>query len=174
MARKKGKGKVVAKIGKENGYKQAEAILQGIYDANGILTSKLVVDEARDPKNPLHDRFEWDDGIAGEAFRMDQARTLIRSFRVVVRTEVARVQCHAYVRAPQAERKEQGYKHIKDIQLDEDDRLQIIESEILRAVSILSRVREISLTLGMDLGIERYIDELGRLSVEVTERRKAA
>jgi hypothetical protein len=58
------------------------AQLQAIYDRRGGLTPAMVVDEARDPSNPLHGRFEWDDEVAGEKFREGQAHQLIRSVRV--------------------------------------------------------------------------------------------
>lgn len=56
--------------------------LQHIYDTHGRLTPGLLLDVARDPVNPLHDRFEWDDSVAGEAYRKQQAHALIRSVRV--------------------------------------------------------------------------------------------
>ena len=45
----------------------------------GRLTPPAVVEAARDTRNPLHKHFEWDNQIAADAFRLDQARTLIRS-----------------------------------------------------------------------------------------------
>jgi hypothetical protein len=57
--------------------------LQAIYDQHGSLTPGLVVDAARDEGSPLHARFEWDDSVAGEAWRRQQAHELIRSVRVV-------------------------------------------------------------------------------------------
>lgn len=59
--------------------------LQAIYDDHGKLTPQLVVDEARVEGHPLHDRFEWDDAVAGEAWRRRQAHELIRTARVVYR-----------------------------------------------------------------------------------------
>lgn len=56
--------------------------LLGIRNEYGRLTAETVVEVARDPGHPLHDRFEWDDAIAGEAFRREQARLLIRSVRI--------------------------------------------------------------------------------------------
>lgn len=44
----------------------------------GTLTPRAVVDEARDPDHPLHSRFEWDDTIAAERWREEQAAQLIR------------------------------------------------------------------------------------------------
>lgn len=57
--------------------------LQAIYDQRGQLTPALVVDEARDKNHPLHSRFEWNDKIAGEAWRREQAAALIRSVSIV-------------------------------------------------------------------------------------------
>jgi hypothetical protein len=48
----------------------------------GRLTPLGVVDAARDPKSPLHPHFEWDDAVAAEAYRCDQARAIIRAVRV--------------------------------------------------------------------------------------------
>lgn len=53
--------------------------LQAIYDSQHKLTPELVVDAARPKQHPLHNRFEWDNSIAGEAWRREQARHLIKS-----------------------------------------------------------------------------------------------
>jgi hypothetical protein len=59
--------------------------LQAVYDQHSELTPDLVVDVARDPEHPLHSRFEWDDSVAGEAWRRQQAHDLIRKVKVVYR-----------------------------------------------------------------------------------------
>ena len=56
--------------------------LQSIYDVHGELTAGLVVDLARDPHHPLHDKFEWDDKVAGEQYRLSQARKIIAKVKV--------------------------------------------------------------------------------------------
>jgi len=48
----------------------------------GVLTPQIVVEDARPKNSVLHDRFTWDDAEAAEAYRLDQARDLIRSVRV--------------------------------------------------------------------------------------------
>jgi hypothetical protein len=58
--------------------------LLDIYEQHQMLTPALVVDEARRSTHPLHDRFEWNNNIAGEAWRRAQAHELIRLARVVV------------------------------------------------------------------------------------------
>lgn len=49
----------------------------------GRLTPPAVVEAARDVRNPLHKHFEWDNQVAAEAYRLDQARMLIRSVALV-------------------------------------------------------------------------------------------
>lgn len=56
--------------------------LEALYARNQRLTPADVVEAARPVGAPLHDRFEWDDEIAGEAYRLDQARSLIRRVRI--------------------------------------------------------------------------------------------
>lgn len=52
--------------------------LEMIRDKYGDLNSFIVVDAARDPNHPLHSRFEWDDSVAGEKYRLTQAQELLR------------------------------------------------------------------------------------------------
>ena len=57
--------------------------LLAIRDANGgVLTPEVVVDTARDPEHPLHSRFEWDDSVAAEKYRREQAHQLIQKAKI--------------------------------------------------------------------------------------------
>lgn len=81
--------------------------LTGIYQRRGVLTPELVVEEARPPTAPLHDRFEWDDSTAAEAWRRNQAHELIRSVKLPIVYRPSDGQ-PVKVRAFQAVRTEQG------------------------------------------------------------------
>ena len=52
-------------------------------ESGGQLHPQAVVAGARDPRSVLHPHFEWDDKKAADAHRMDQARALIRSIRII-------------------------------------------------------------------------------------------
>jgi hypothetical protein len=56
----------------------------------GELHPADVVADARDAKSPLHSHFEWDDKKAAHEHRLDQARALIRSIRIIDDDEVSR------------------------------------------------------------------------------------
>lgn len=68
--------------GKANPQKIGEALGKLTEEAGGKLSPKKVVDSARDKRSPLHQHFEWDDHVAAESYRLDQARNIIRVIRV--------------------------------------------------------------------------------------------
>jgi hypothetical protein len=47
-------------------------------DPDGVLRPEDVVEYARDPKSELHQQFEWNDTEAAAAYRLVQARQIIR------------------------------------------------------------------------------------------------
>lgn len=56
--------------------------LDGVRSTYGKLTPAVVVEAARPEDHPLHTRFEWDDSVAAEKWRREQASDLIRSYRI--------------------------------------------------------------------------------------------
>lgn len=56
---------------------------------DGSLEAAQVLDAARPPESVLHGQFTWDDAEAAEAHRLNQARGLIRRYKVRVTYEQA-------------------------------------------------------------------------------------
>lgn len=52
-------------------------------EETGHLTPKNLLDANREVGSPLHDDFEWDDNVAAEKYREDQAAYFIRQITVV-------------------------------------------------------------------------------------------
>lgn len=76
----------------------------------GELTARDVLDDARNPNSPLHTFFEWSDNIAAEAYRLEQARGLIRSVVAIYTSDEAPAQrVRAYVHVP-----EPGANHYRE------------------------------------------------------------
>ena len=63
---------------------QLEALKEIARRDGGLLRPASVVDAARDEKSPLHGAFEWDDSEAAQKYRLLQAQSLIRSFKVEI------------------------------------------------------------------------------------------
>lgn len=57
-----------------------------IYERDGGVRASVVVRESRPKKAPLHDEFEWDNDVAAENYRLNQARALIRATDYVTNT----------------------------------------------------------------------------------------
>lgn len=67
---------------KANPQKIGEELAAISQKLGGHLVPSAVVDDARDHKSVLHSHFEWSDQVAAEKYRLDQARSLIRSIHV--------------------------------------------------------------------------------------------
>jgi hypothetical protein len=63
--------------------KVGAALAQIAEQQRGRLTPPAVIEAARNNRHPLHRFFEWDDAVAAESYRLDQARTLIRCVKIV-------------------------------------------------------------------------------------------
>lgn len=61
--------------------------LEKLAGGRGELTAEVVVISASKEGSPLHDFFEWDDGLAAASYRLEQARHLIRCVVVFYETE---------------------------------------------------------------------------------------
>jgi hypothetical protein len=93
---------------------------------NGRLEAKMVVEASIDPGAPLHRAFEWDDQRAAHAFRVEQAKYLIRSVEVVIdRGQPEPKPIRAFVSVVRDE--DRSYTSTVHALADQDLRVQVIE-----------------------------------------------
>jgi len=90
--------------------------IQGLYDRDGVITASSVLTEAKKKTSPLHNKFEWDDTKAGKLFRLVQARTLIRTVKIVFKGEET-----ALVHIPSIKKEEGEYKPVLQVVKTEDE-----------------------------------------------------
>ena len=89
------------KAGAPNNLDDVKKVLENIAKTNGgKITPPMVVDEAVNPKSPLHDHFEWDDSEAAVKWRLEQARSLIASVRVTYVQGEEKSTVRAFVHVP--------------------------------------------------------------------------
>jgi hypothetical protein len=134
---------------------------------NGSLTPDLVVKDASNLDSPLHELFEWDDGIAGHKYRIEQARQVITSVRVVITTEHKAVSTVYYVRDPNAEPTEQGYVSLDKLRSNSDLARESIVMEFSRAASYLQRARVHAEALGMAEDVDALIADVQKFKEEI-------
>jgi hypothetical protein len=90
---------------------------------DGLLQPETVVDEARPVSSPLHPRFEWNDKVAGDQYRLWQARQLIR---VVVEVITATGEKENVFVSLTSDRKESGYRVMTSVLSDSEMRQQML------------------------------------------------
>jgi hypothetical protein len=73
--------------------------LKRIISTDKVLTPERVLEVASERDNPLHRFFQWDNGKAAQAYRLDQARNLIRIVHVLRVIDDGRKQQPVTVRA---------------------------------------------------------------------------
>lgn len=88
---------------------RVESELKRLESRAGTLTPESVIEAARNDKSALHGYFDWDDTIAAHKWRIEQARTLIRSVKIEVSVEARQIRTVAYVRDPNCQPEESQY-----------------------------------------------------------------
>lgn len=99
--------------------------------SNGHLevTPEDVLSDAKRKRSPLHNFFEWEDSVAAEKYRVQQARYMLRSIRVVVEKEAVeetRAFVPVVIREPEKEPRK-VYTTVQYALSDEQLRQQTIE-----------------------------------------------
>jgi hypothetical protein len=137
--------------------------LRKIQDRTGRLTAELIVNTARDPKHLLHGQFEWDNSIAGEQWRIVQARRLIRRVETIYVVNNYEIRTVAYVRDPSVDPADQGYRSVIHLAKEPDDARVAVLAEFGRVAAYLKRARDVSTALGYADEIERILNRVMRL-----------
>jgi hypothetical protein len=168
------KSKANPKVVKFDRRRLIEIRLQELADKHGKLTPEMVVEDAKDKDSPLHGEFEWDVNKAALAHWIEKAREIIRSVKVVFRTEKKSYQSVAYVRDPRAERRDQGYISVDSVRSDEDLKREVLKQELDRAASILTRARDLAAVFGIEPEIDVLLDKLNFINSGILFSKKMA
>ena len=132
-------------------------------ERGGRLTPESVVAAARDPQSPLHDRFEWDDTAAANAWRLVQARQLIRSVHVNVTVDDRVISTVHYVRDPMVEAEDQGYVSVDQLRSEPDNARAMLRYEVSRALACLQRAEDLAAVLGVQAEVQASVRRLEKL-----------
>lgn len=136
-------------------------------EKRGRLTATQVVNAARDPASPLHEYFEWDNTAAADAWRIEQARRLIRSVRVVVTYESQTLATPRYVRDTARDDDEQGYVTMLQLEREPKNAAALLRYEFKRAASIVERSLNIAEALGVKSDAQKVLDGIKRALAKI-------
>lgn len=124
---------------KANPQEIGEALAAIADEHEGRLTPGDVVEAARNKRSPLNPFFEWDDAAAAEAYRLDQARGLIRVVRVDVDTDEPK---RAYISVGDADGV--SYRSLGDVQASTQLQLIVLKQAERDLSAWRKRYRELS------------------------------
>lgn len=146
--------------------------IQWLADQNdGRVTASMVVADAKKKTSPLHACFDWDNDVAGDKWRLEQARRLIQSVRIETVTTTMRVSCPAYVRDPARQAGEQGHVAVSRLRSERDLAIEALTAEFSRVAATLRRAREIAVGLGLEAEVERMFGPLDQARSRLEEMR---
>lgn len=86
----------------------------------GDLQPEYVVAESKEAGALLHACFQWDDTLAAEAYRREQARQLIKNVYVVVTNEEVKCEVRAFVNVAPAKDLPKSYTPIQEVVQNKD------------------------------------------------------
>lgn len=113
------------------------------------LSPKSLLDASRNENAPLHDEFEWDDNVAAEHYREQQAKDIIRNIYVVgVEREEKEMTIRAFVNA-KSETRPGSYHNIRAAVQDVDMKTQLLESAKRECNSFIDKYEKIKELCGV-------------------------
>lgn len=128
----------------------AHKVLEQIRAKNdGDLRLEDVVAASRPKTAPLHRDFEWDDGVAAQQYRLDQARYIVRSIEVI-EDEAPAIQARAYqvsytpAQTEEATKARPVYRSTKEMLADPIARDALLAGAIRDAIAYRRRYRMLS------------------------------
>lgn len=95
---------------------------------NGIVDPEVVVREAKNPKHPLHRKFNWDNTAAAHQWRLWQARQLIRVCVEVISNDIDPSPVFVSLSSDRGEGK--GYRITADVMSDADMKRQLLKDAL--------------------------------------------
>jgi hypothetical protein len=148
--------------------KTLELALKKVEDKNGEIDPHKLLEAARRKEHVLHNGygFDWNDKSAATKYNLDVARRLI-SMRVRVVHKTTTVSCPVYVRNPEKQPGEPGYRSIYQIRDEKENARDVVIAELQRVQSALERAKAVAGALGLS-------SEFGALLEAVTGLRLRA
>lgn len=111
---------------------------------DGLASPQAIVDQARPKRNPLHKAFQWDDSLAAEEYRKEQARSLVTNFTLVFETG-EEVPAMVSVKI----NRKRGYMPTQDAIANDDLRKQVLKQALTQLLGLEQRFKSLNELAGV-------------------------
>lgn len=123
-------------------------------ERKGRITAEDVLADAKSPKSPLHELYDWDIKRSAESHWLDRTREIIRTIKVVIHNETTVIRFPRYVHDPDLKPSEQGYVSEAELRADKSLARRALSDECDRVVGSLTRARNLARGLNMEQAFE--------------------
>lgn len=120
------------------------------------LSPKTLLDASRAKDAPLHDEFEWNDGIAAERYREGQAGDLIRNLRIVSVEQEEETSARAFVNV-QSATKPGSYHYIATVLDDSEMKDRLLETAKREMRSFIAKFQSLQQLSGVLVEMRKVI-----------------
>jgi len=118
--------------------KKMVAELKSLYaNYGGLLVPEAIVQHAKNPKSALHNSFEWNDTVAAQKYRLEQARRLLRVTVEFIEVDGTAEPIRVFCSLSQDREGDGGYRAMVDILNDRQMRAMML-SDALRDIEIFT------------------------------------
>ena len=115
----------------------AGKVMEQIEEKHGEVTKELFLEASRPEDSPTHNCFEWDDSVAAEKYRLNQAYHVILDLEITIAEDTSGSLSPAYVNVIQKTSKESAKYRSLEVAMSDDE---------LRANVIANALREFEQT----------------------------
>lgn len=131
------------------------AALLAARDRQGRVKPELLVKQARNPRHPFHKSFVWDDAKAAHLLRIETAKDIIKSFKLVVIMEDVKITAPFYVSDPSS--RDSAYIESTAVAKKEHTARVTLLDELSRIKSAVIRARSLAAVFKLSRHFERLL-----------------
>lgn len=148
------------------------AELEAIYKRNGALEPVAVVDwAAKHRESALHSRFEWDNGKAGHAYRLWQAREMIVEVEAIYPDGKVR---QVYVSPVECRKKGGGYMALVEVLSDTERKQRFVEQALADYRRVGEKYEDLKELAGVRRAVDRATAVARRKTMKVSDTARTA
>lgn len=134
------------------------AAILSLEDANGRIRPRDLVNAARDPNHPCHNEFIWDDGIAAEKYRIDQARKILVRLKLVKMEVEVSAPGIGYVRDQRLPADVAGYVSTRVLRTEKEAARMSLQHEVDQLQAQIERIHDVARMLDLESEVPAMIN----------------
>lgn len=136
----------------------AVAELERIEKKHGSLTPEILVDESRDKGSALHCIFEWNDEMAAEGYRREQARKFLANITYEIQKDEVAISVRLFVNTySDASPNERTYNKMPDVIMDKLAYKDLLEQAKRDARNFVIKYAQLSEIAGVKLSLQKFV-----------------